>query len=201
MSRTGLLGTIALSLALGLVQCPTFAGSIPGQDITSRASITWCEQAQLSTAASVSYVDADGTIVDQASAQPASVQAEITTPPITSNPAKSFVAPASNAPVYFTLSRSLYSGASLVGQNVKLVGKVRTVGGVQYIDDGAAIVTSDPATGKNTTVSSMVPIRSDLLTNALADGALVAVQGVCRIETDGRPALLPLSDSAVTAIQ
>lgn len=201
MSRTGLLVTIALSLALSLAQYCALAGSLPGQDINSSASITWCAQTQLSTAADVSYMDATGATIEQSADQPACVEVETTVSPVISQPARSFVAPDTNAPIYFTISRSFYSGASLQGKSVKLVGRLRTIDGVQYLDDGAKVTLSDSTTGRKTTFSSQVPVLHDLLTAVPADGGLVIVQGVCRIEPDGSPSLLPFGDSAISAVQ
>ena len=201
MSRTGILAAAALGLTLCLIGSPALCGSIPGEDIISRASLAWCAQTQLSTAASVSYVDPTGETIQQATDQPASVQVDTALSPIVSQPAASFVAPDPSSPVYFTISRSMYSGASLRGKSVKLIGKLRTNDGVQYLDDGATVTLLNPATGLVETFRSIVPVLRDLLTIAPTDGVLVTVQGVCRIESDGRPAILPLSDSAISPVQ
>lgn len=201
MSRTGILWAATLSLLLSMAQTSTFAGSTPGQDISSCASVVWCEQTQLSSGASVSYVDPSGNPVEESSDANASVQAETSLSPIIAGPATSFVAPPTSAAVYFALSRSLYSGASMVGKCVKLVGRVRTIDGALYLDDGATLVSTDPASGRAAATPTLIPVHQDLLTTAPADGTLVTIQGVCRLESNGYPSLLPLSDSAIAEVQ
>lgn len=183
---------------LSLIPVSTSAACSPGQDISARATVVWLGQKQLSAGATVSYIDPSGNLNRETADQLAHVQAETSLSPMTTSPAVSFVAPPAGAPVYFTAARSFYSGANLAGKCVKLLGRIHTIDGIRYIDDGSSLLSIDQSTGGRVAVPTPVRLRTDLLASPPADGALVTIQGVCRQENDGSLSLLPLSDASVS---
>ena len=192
-----------LPWALMLTLLPAFAygGCTPGQDINARADIAFCEQRLVNTSASMSYVDPTGNPGEESPSAPASVQLETTSQAVTSNTVTTFVAPNPGAPVYFTVSRSFYVGASLAGKCVKVLGRFRAIGAAYYVDDGGVLVNIDPVTGRRIKTHTPVPLRVDLLSSLPRDGDTVIIQGVCRRESCGSLSLLPLADSAIAQVR
>jgi len=174
---------------------------MPGTDISARASITLYEQTQSTAGASISYLDTSGNPGEESQTQHASVTLETTADAINSDVATVFVAPPAGAPVYFTNTRSFYAGASLEGKCVKLIGVLRLIGNVNYIDDGGVLLNVDEVTGRKIRTPTPVGLRCDLLTSLPAVGTRVLVEGVCRRETSGSLTLLPLANSAVAQVR
>lgn len=183
-------------LMLTLLPVLVYGSCLPGQEICARAEITFSMQKTASATASVIYVDSSSGAVKESPSGQASVFLE-TTSGAASKTVSSFVAPDPNAPVYFTNTRAFIQGASLEGKCVKLVGRFRTINNSCYLDDGAVRVEKDPRTGKTIGIPCPVLLRTDLLRFLPADGERVIIQGVCRREHGGEPALLILKDSAI----
>ena len=188
------------TMLLTLLPVFAYGSSLPGQDISARADITFTEQTQAYTAASITYTDPTGNPVEESRAELVSVVLETTALGAVSDPVTSFVAPNPGAPIYFTNTRSFYRGASLEGKCVKLLGRFCVNGASYQLDDGANLITVDTATGLKIGSSCPVTLRTDLLTNLPNNQDRVIVQGVCRRESDGTLALLPLSNSAITQV-
>lgn len=185
---------------LTLLPVFVYGSSLPGQDISARAEITFSEQRTASAAACVVYVDHCGSLVEESPSEPASVILE-TTSSTTSEAVTSFVVPDPDAPVYFTNTRSFIQGASLEGKCVKLLGRFRIINNVHYLDDGAVRVEKDPVTGKTVGIPCPVLLRTDLLTSLPANDERITIQGVCRRERNGELTLLPLSNSAIVTLR
>jgi len=187
-------------LVLTLLPVLAYGSCLPGEEICARAEITFSTRKTASVAASVTYVDPCSNAVEESPSEPATVVLE-TTSGAASEAVTSFVAPDPGAPVYFTNTRSFIQGASLEGKCVKLLGRFRTINGAHYLDDGAVRVEKDPITGKTIGIPCPVLLRTDLLMYLPVDGERVIVQGVCRLERGGQPALLPLTNSAIVPVR
>ncbi len=192
---------ITWTLTFAILPVFAYGSCLPGTQIRAGASITFFEQTQASTSASVSYVDPSGNSVEESPAESAVVALESTADTIESDKVTAFVAPDSNAPIYFTNTRSFFQGASLEGKCVKIFGRFCKNDASYYINDGAVLINIDPATGHNIGVPTPVLLRTDLLTSLPKDQDTVIVQGVCLREDDGSLSLLPLYDSAITVVQ
>lgn len=197
MTRTSPLVTALLSLL-----CSTaFAASLPGQHISAHASVSYCSQSEINASACVDFVDQINAATQSAS-PPSTAIVETSEAPVSAGPAIVFVAPDSTAPLYFTSTRSFYSGPSLVGKRIKLAGRLDLINGVAYIDDGGTIAVLDPSRpGVITRLPVCVALRTDLISSLPADGSLITVQGVVRMESNGQPTLLPLANSGIIRVQ
>jgi hypothetical protein len=190
------------SWAITLTLLPVFAygACLPGQDISARAEITFSQKTQAHAGATIAYTDPTGNPGEESPGEPASVDLE-TTSGVECAAVTSFVLPDESAHVYFTNTRSFYLGASLEGKCVKLLGRFRTANNVHYLDDGAVLLEQDPLTGQEKGIPCPVILRTDLLTSLPADNDRIVIQGVCRRETNGSLALLPLSNSAIDRVR
>lgn len=177
------------------------ADSLPGQDITARVTVESCHDTQLNVGANLTYMDPQGNPVEQSPETPVTVTVETSSPTVEAGPAVSFIAPADSSPVYFTVARSFYMGASLAGKRVKLAGRISLINSIYYVDDGSTLLSIDPVTGRRKASALLVPVRTDLLTGMPQTGTPTVIQGVCRLESDGRLSLLPLSDISVALLQ
>lgn len=189
------------TMLLTLLPMFAYGSSLPGQDISARADITFSEQTQAHAAASITYTDPTGNPVEEPPSEPASVVLETTVVGAVSDPVTSFVAPNPGAPIYFTNTRSFYWGASLEGKCVKLLGRFCVNGASYQLNDGASLIIVDTATGLKIGSSCPVTLRTDLLTSLPKNQDRVIVQGVCRRENDGTLTLLPLADSGITQVR
>ena len=189
------------TMLLTLLPVFAYGSCLPGQDISARADITFSEQTQAHAAASITYTDPTGNPVEGSPGELASVALETTVQGAVSDPVTSFVAPNAGAPIYFTNTRSFYRGASLEGKCVKLLGRFCVNGASYQLNDGANLITIDPATGLKIGTPCPVTLRTDLLTSLPRNQDRVIVQGVCRRESDGTLTLLPLADSAITQVR
>lgn len=192
---------IFLFIMMSLVSASAFADSLPGQDINTQAIMTCQQLTQLNTGTNVTYLDSAGNPTQESEDTAATVYVETSLPSATTGTATTFIEPDADAPVYFTLVRSLYMGASLAGKCVKIAGKIHWIDSICYLDDGSAQMTKNPSTGRIIRDSLRVPVRTDLLTSIPSDGDFVTIQGVCRKESDNQISLLPMLDSAVRHIQ
>lgn len=187
--------SIAFLILMSIACSNALASTLPGQDITARASVAYCVQSDVSASACVVFTDQTNA-AQQSDSEPSTATVETSVAPVYAGPATAFVAPDPMAPLYFTTTNSFYAGASLVGKQVKLAGHLRYLNGTPYIDDGGTTAGAD-----GVSTPSGVPLRTDLVSSLPQDGTLVTVQGIVRLETNGQPALLPLSDAGIIAVQ
>ena len=187
--------SVRVIAVMSLLCSTSFAASLPGQDINARASVIYCTQSEISASARVNFTDSTNAAVKSAS-QPSTTIVEATVAPVSAGPATAFVAPDSNAPLYFTSTTSLYNGPTMVGKQVKLAGRLFLINGAAFIDDGGSVATPD-----GSMVPCSVPVRTDLISSLPVDGSLVTIKGIVRTESDGQPTLLPLADSSIVRMQ
>lgn len=193
---------ITCALTLSLVCTSAFAGTLPGTQINASSRIAGSIfGAPVNAKAALNYNDSAGVPGPQQISNTIAVTTTISLPVQQGNEVNTFVAPPDDAKTYFTIARSFYGGASLVGQKVKLAGKVESINGGLYINDGSMFLIKGTNGAKNTTESLPVKLRTDLLNVIPSAGSIITIEGVVREEADGQPSLLPFTDDALTAMQ
>lgn len=193
--------SIVVALLMSLSASASFAASLPGQDINAHANVSYYTQSAFSVCATVDFTDSTNAAV-QSSSEPSMAIIESSAAPVSAGPARAFVAPDANAPIYCTVIKALYAGPSLVGKRVKVAGRLFANNGAPYLDNGGNVAVPDPSQpGGMAFVPASVALRTDLIASWPADGSLVTVQGVVRMESDGSITLLPFANSSFVTTQ